>query len=181
MQFLCSIWKILHLTEYFYTGTAHDACNKYQVWFSNLFFPMARKSPPLPLQFAFGWAMSNFGQDTTRDGQELLFCEQNTCNLKDLRAKEDDLKDNRASGVTSIHLPMLSLVANSLIWPNMYNLRKNYFIFGNLTEKIFWRQQKFINWKLLTWAPGDLPGKQMISGLKIIISFSDLLQDIPSQ
>ena len=31
MQFLCSIWKILHLTEYFYTGTAHDAHNNYQV------------------------------------------------------------------------------------------------------------------------------------------------------
>ena len=32
MQFLCSIWKILHLTEYFYTGTAHGARNNYQVW-----------------------------------------------------------------------------------------------------------------------------------------------------
>ena len=31
MQFLCSIWKILHLTEYFYTGTVHGARNKYQV------------------------------------------------------------------------------------------------------------------------------------------------------
>ena len=31
MQFLCSIWKILHLTEYLYTGTAHGARNKYQV------------------------------------------------------------------------------------------------------------------------------------------------------
>ena len=31
MQFLCSIWKILHLTEYFYTGTAHGARNNYQV------------------------------------------------------------------------------------------------------------------------------------------------------
>ena len=43
---------------------------------SNLFFPRARKSPPLPLQFDFGCAMSNLGQDTTREGQELLFCEQ---------------------------------------------------------------------------------------------------------
>ena len=32
MQFLCSIWKILHLAEYFYTGTAHGARNNYQVW-----------------------------------------------------------------------------------------------------------------------------------------------------
>ena len=32
MQFLFSIWKILHLTEYFYTGTAHGARNNYQVW-----------------------------------------------------------------------------------------------------------------------------------------------------
>ena len=32
MQFLCSIWKILHLTEYFYTGTAHGTRNNYQVW-----------------------------------------------------------------------------------------------------------------------------------------------------
>ena len=32
MQFLRSIWKILHLTEYFYTGTAHGARNNYQVW-----------------------------------------------------------------------------------------------------------------------------------------------------
>ena len=31
MQFLCSIWKISHLTEYFYTGTAHGARNNYQV------------------------------------------------------------------------------------------------------------------------------------------------------
>ena len=31
MQFLCSIWKILHLTEYFYTGTARGARNNYQV------------------------------------------------------------------------------------------------------------------------------------------------------
>ena len=32
MQFLYSIWKMLHLTEYFYTGTAHGARNNYQVW-----------------------------------------------------------------------------------------------------------------------------------------------------
>ena len=32
MQFLRSIWKILHMTEYFYTGTARGARNKYQVW-----------------------------------------------------------------------------------------------------------------------------------------------------
>ena len=31
MQLMCSIWKILHLTEYFYTGTAHGARNNYQV------------------------------------------------------------------------------------------------------------------------------------------------------
>ena len=31
MQFLRSIWKILHLTEYFYTGTARGARNNYQV------------------------------------------------------------------------------------------------------------------------------------------------------
>ena len=33
MQFLYSIWKILHLTEYFYTGTAHGARDNYEVWF----------------------------------------------------------------------------------------------------------------------------------------------------
>ena len=32
MQFLYSIWKILHLTEYFYTGTAHGARDNYEVW-----------------------------------------------------------------------------------------------------------------------------------------------------
>ena len=32
MQFLCPIWKFLHLTEYFYTGTACGARNNYQVW-----------------------------------------------------------------------------------------------------------------------------------------------------
>ena len=32
MQFLRSIWKILHLTEYFYTGTARGARNNYEVW-----------------------------------------------------------------------------------------------------------------------------------------------------
>ena len=47
---------------------------------SNLFFPRERKSPNLGLQFDFGWAMSNFGQDITREGQEWLFCEQNACN-----------------------------------------------------------------------------------------------------
>ena len=31
MQFLRSIWKILHLTEYFYTGTARGARNNYEV------------------------------------------------------------------------------------------------------------------------------------------------------
>ena len=31
MQFLRSIWKILHLTECFYTGTARGARNNYQV------------------------------------------------------------------------------------------------------------------------------------------------------
>ena len=31
MQFLRSIWKILHMTEYFNTGTARGARNKYQV------------------------------------------------------------------------------------------------------------------------------------------------------
>ena len=31
MQFSRSIWKILHLTEYFYTGTARGARNNYQV------------------------------------------------------------------------------------------------------------------------------------------------------
>ena len=32
MQFLYSIWKMLHLTEYFYTGTAHGARDNYEVW-----------------------------------------------------------------------------------------------------------------------------------------------------
>ena len=32
MPFLRSIWKILHLTGYFYTGTARGARNNYQVW-----------------------------------------------------------------------------------------------------------------------------------------------------
>ena len=31
MQILCSILKILHLTKYSYTGTAHGARNNYQV------------------------------------------------------------------------------------------------------------------------------------------------------
>ena len=31
MQFLYSIWKMLHLTEYFYTGTAHGARDNYEV------------------------------------------------------------------------------------------------------------------------------------------------------
>ena len=31
MQLLHSILKVLHLREYFYTGTAHGARNKYQV------------------------------------------------------------------------------------------------------------------------------------------------------
>ena len=39
----------------------------------NLFFPMVRKSPFLPMQSSRGWARSNVGQDTTREGQELIF------------------------------------------------------------------------------------------------------------
>ena len=39
MQFLRSIWKILHLTEYFYTGTARGARNNYQVWVPLASFP----------------------------------------------------------------------------------------------------------------------------------------------
>ena len=31
MQFFHPIWKNLHLTEIFYTGTACDACDKYEV------------------------------------------------------------------------------------------------------------------------------------------------------
>ena len=31
MQFLRSIWKILHMTEYFYTGTARGARDNYEV------------------------------------------------------------------------------------------------------------------------------------------------------
>ena len=42
MQFLHSIWKILHLTEYFYTGTARGARNNYQVWTGSI--------GPLPLK-----------------------------------------------------------------------------------------------------------------------------------
>ena len=83
--------------------------------FSNLFFPRERKSPPLPLQFAFGWAMSNFGQDTTREGQELLFCERNTSNEEFLELKKQDLEVNYTFGVASIRLPMLGLVADTLV------------------------------------------------------------------
>ena len=32
MQFFHPIWKNLHLTEIFYTGTACDACDKLKVW-----------------------------------------------------------------------------------------------------------------------------------------------------
>ena len=32
MQFFHPIWKNLHLTENFYTGTACGACDKYAVW-----------------------------------------------------------------------------------------------------------------------------------------------------
>ena len=32
MHFFHSIWKSLHLTENFYTGTACGACDKYEVW-----------------------------------------------------------------------------------------------------------------------------------------------------
>ena len=83
--------------------------------FSNLFFPRERKSPPLPLQFAFGWAMSNFEQDTTREGQELLFCERNTRNEVFSELKKQDLEVNNTFGVASIRLPMLGLVANTLV------------------------------------------------------------------
>ena len=91
--------------------------------FSNLFFPTERKSPPLPLQFAFGWAMSNFGQDTTREGQELLFCEQNVHNEWYLELKKWYLELDYTFGVPSIRLPMLGLVADTLVWPNVYSLR----------------------------------------------------------
>ena len=32
MQFFHPIWKNLHLTEFFYTGTACGVCDKYEVW-----------------------------------------------------------------------------------------------------------------------------------------------------
>ena len=32
MHFFHSIWKNLHLTEIFYTGTACGACDKYEVY-----------------------------------------------------------------------------------------------------------------------------------------------------
>ena len=38
MQFLCSIWRILHLPEYSYTGTAHGARNNDQVWDDELLY-----------------------------------------------------------------------------------------------------------------------------------------------
>ena len=54
---------------------------------SNLCFPRERKSPFLPLQFALGCATWNFGQDTTSDGQEVLFCKNaSLCkNVKKMR------------------------------------------------------------------------------------------------
>ena len=82
---------------------------------SNLFFARERKSPSLPLQFAFGWAMSNFEQDTTREGQELLFCERNTLNEVFSELKKQDLEVNNTFGVASIRLPMLGLVVNTLV------------------------------------------------------------------
>ena len=82
---------------------------------SNLFFPRERKSPRLALQSAFGWAMSNFGQDTTREGQELLFCEQNTCNDGFSELKKQYLEVNYTFCVAPIRLPILGLVANTLV------------------------------------------------------------------
>ena len=37
MQFFHPIWKNLHLTEIFYTGTACDACDKLKVWLYSLY------------------------------------------------------------------------------------------------------------------------------------------------
>ena len=39
MQFFHPIWKNLHLTEIFYTGTACDACDKLKVWSKIQFQP----------------------------------------------------------------------------------------------------------------------------------------------
>ena len=115
-----STFKCMHLIPNTRTMASNFLVVK---MFSNLFFPRERKSPPLPLQFAFGWAMSNFGQDTTREGQELLFCEQNVHNEWYSELKKRYLEVDNAFGVATIHLPMLGLVANTLVWPNVNNLK----------------------------------------------------------
>ena len=130
--------------------------------FSNLFFPRERKSPPLPLQFAFGWAMSNFGQDTTREGQELLFCEQNIRNEWYSELKKRYLEVNYTFGVAPIRLPMLGLVAKTLVWPDVNNLKIDA-LESRYIYVIYLHRQHF-NEQYLTWAPGDFPGGQMISG-----------------
>ena len=107
-----STFKCMHLIPNTRTMASNFLVVK---MFSNLFFPRERKSPPLPLQFVFGWVMSNFVQDITRDGQELLFCERNTRNEVFSELKKQDLEVNNTFGVASIRLPMLGLVANTLV------------------------------------------------------------------
>ena len=64
------VWALL-LTE---PGNQQILVNLMALMFLNLFFPREMKSPFLPLQWALLCARSNFGHETTKDGQPLLFC-----------------------------------------------------------------------------------------------------------
>ena len=71
MQCWCSIWKILHLQEYFYTGTAHGARNNYQVWVHDAVIRNVWRPQKLERQMACNpnaaWdGLKIFGMDTPR-------------------------------------------------------------------------------------------------------------------
>ena len=85
-----------------------------------------------------------------------------TCNEGFLELKKQYLEVNYTFGV-AIRITMLCLVANTLVWPNVYDLRKKYekylLDFCNLIHKLI-QGKKLI----ITWAPGDFPGRQIIPG-----------------
>ena len=78
----------------------------------------------LDLQFALECATSNSGQDTTRAGQDLVFCKQASKSLKEHQKSSTDLEENFAPSVLSILLPNLCLESNTLIGLDVYGLRK---------------------------------------------------------
>ena len=93
-------------------------------WSCNLRLPRERKSPLFGRQFALGCATSNLGQDITRAGQDRVFWNDESTSLGEHWNSSTDLEDNFAPSVLFIRLTNLCLEGNTLVWLDLYCLRK---------------------------------------------------------